>query len=690
MGEEDTERVDGVVTAGARGSALYADALRARRVLQRLPAVIARGCDGLLDFVVLAFGAWTVVYHLCLVIGIGTIGALAAWAVALLASAWFAFRFSDDGPPIPEPSRTRSWSLGRLALLLLGFALLSVLAAAVYAFAGASWAVTWFLLFLAAAAGLVLTYLKTTGRLRFSVQGGKSRKAPGAFVALAWAVGLAVFSLFLVRPDADDTQYVHLSTWIAEHDEFPLRDTLFSDQVFPAIIYPPISSFEALIGSVAGLFGISAASATYLLVTPLATALSVLAIWRLLRNWRASMVGLALSTTMVFLLMAAQEHRTFGNLFVGRIWQGKVVFLAVLVPLLFVLLETYAKRPTLRQLLFLAAAGAAGVGLTSTGTFLVPLVAVGCLAPLALRSVAQAAAGIAATCAYPLGSLVVTAAVGSRRAGEDFASDIVTNEIARLVLGSGLFAFIAVAAVLVGPLLIPSRRAALMAASTVVLVTLLYTPPLPHLVWDLTGIGRVLWRGVWVIPVAVLVGAAATAVPSRVRSPIWRAAPAVLLCAVLVAWGSPVWDSGTVKSKPSWKRPPGSVPAAHRILNRSQAGDIVLAPQQVSQSVVIMSGDVTTVSPRVFYTLALDDEPDAHVDERLLLQSILEPELVRNVVGSDKRPSSDAEVARALDAVGVDIACAADRMPEALETLGAAGFSEPFRAGELTCVRAPA
>ena len=85
-------------------------------------------------------------------------------------------------------------------------------------------------------------------------------------------MGLALFSLFLVRPDADDTQYVHLSTWIAVHGEFPLRDTLFSDEVFPAIIYPPLSSFEALIGSVAGLFGLSAASMTYLLAAPVATA----------------------------------------------------------------------------------------------------------------------------------------------------------------------------------------------------------------------------------------------------------------------------------------------------------------------------------------------------------------------------------------------------------------------------------
>ena len=169
------------------------------------------------------------------------------------------------------------------------------------------------------------------------------------------------------------------------------------------------------------------------------------------------MVALALSTAMVFLLMAAQEHRTLGSLFVGRIWQGKIVFLAVLVPLLFVLLQEYAGRPTGRPLVLLVAGGAAGVGLTSTGTFLVPVLAVGCLAPLALRATRQAAVGFAAVAAYPLGALLVSTAVGGRRAGGDLSSDVVADEIARFVLGSGLFAFIAVAAALFAPVVLASR-----------------------------------------------------------------------------------------------------------------------------------------------------------------------------------------------------------------------------------------
>jgi hypothetical protein len=652
---------------------------------ERLAAGAARLSDRLLDFLVLGVGAWTGCYHACLLLDAGTAAALIAWGISLVPCAWVAFRQRDADPAETPPPLEVEWPRRRLALVLGGYALAAVGAAAVYAFADARWTFVWLVLFLAAATGAGLAFLRTTGLVRLELADDGARAWPGALVALAWAGALAVLSLFLVRPDADDTQYVHLSTWIAEHGEFPLRDTLFSDQVFPAVIYPPLSSFEALIGAVAGAVGASAPDATYFFVPPLATALGVLALWRLLRTWRAPMVGLALSTTTVFLLMAAQEHRTLGNLFVGRIWQGKIVFLVVLVPLLFVLLQAYAERPTWRQGVLLVAAGAAGVGLTTTGTFLVPALGAGCLIPLALRSVRQAALGFAAVSAYPLGALAVTALVGARRAGEDFESDVVTGEIARIVLGSGLFAFVAVAAALVGPVLIAGRRAALMVASTVLLVAVFYAPPVPPLVWEVADIGRVLWRVVWIVPVAALVGIVVTAIPAR-AGPLVRGAPAVLLCAALIVWGRPVWDSGTVESSPSWKRPPESVTAARRILERSEPGDVVLAPQEIAQTVLITSGDVTTVSPRVFYTLALEDEPEAYVEERVLLQSLLEPELVAALTTVPEGADDGREIARALRLVGVDVACIQTRRNGALRAVEAAGYSPSFSVSGLTCL----
>ena len=59
----------------------------------------------------------------------------------------------------------------------------------------------------------------------------------GAVTAAVWAAGLAVMSLLLVDPNADDTHYVHQATWIAERGRFPVRDTLFSDERFQAMFF---------------------------------------------------------------------------------------------------------------------------------------------------------------------------------------------------------------------------------------------------------------------------------------------------------------------------------------------------------------------------------------------------------------------------------------------------------------------
>jgi hypothetical protein len=647
--------------------------------------------DSLLDFLVLAFGAWTVVYHACLVLGVGVVGASIATAVAAVPCAWLAFRRSNEpGAALAAPPDAAPWPRRRLNWILVAFALVVTASAAVYAFASAAWPVTWILLFGSAAAATVLAWKRARGRLRLELDDDAAAPLiwPGALLAFAWGLGLAVLSLYLVRPDSDDTQYVRLTTWVAERGEFPLRDIIFSDEVFEAIFYPPLSSFEALVGTAARFGDVSGGSATYYLVPPLASFLAVLALWRLLRAWEVALPGLALTTALVFLLMATQEHRTLGSLFVGRIWQGKVVFLAVLIPLLIVLLNQYALRPTPRQLVLLAAGGAAGVGLTSTGSFLVPILAAGCLAPFALRAPKQAALGFAAAAVYPLGALLVSTAVGGRRAGGDVASDVITNQIARDVLASGLFAFIALGAALFGPLLIRSLPGALMTAGTVLVVAVLYAPPVPPFVWEITGIGRVLWRVAWVVPIAALVGVAVTAVPARLRHPALRAAPAVLLCAVLLVWGTPVWSGGALEDKPSWKRFNVQVEEARRILAHAEPGTIVLAPAQVSQTLLIMSSDITTVTPRPFYVLALDEVPEAHAEERLSLQAAIEPLLGNEVEAWPDEPPTPTETAEALETVGVGIACASrqGRGPEALE---AGGYVRAFRAGRLECFEPP-
>ena len=332
-------------------------------------------CDRVLDLAVLAFAAWTAIYQACLVLHLR-----AEWAVAaevLVLGPCLAVAFGGAAPPEVAQEETRARA-GRLRGAVLVAAALT--AAGCIAFLHAPWPLSvgaW----LVAAAVALSTASGRPGR----------DAADGVGTALAWTAALAALSLFLVNPNADDSEYVHLSSWVAAHGSFPVGDTLFSDQSLPAIFFPPLNSYEALVGAFAHTTELQARDVVYFAVPPAAAALSVLALWRLLRGWRVRSPALALSLALGFLLMDAAGMRTFGSFWLARMWQGKVIFVAVLVPLLLALLLEHAERPSRRGVVLLVAAGVAAVGLTTTAMFVVPVLAAGCLAPQ-LRSARRPAA----------------------------------------------------------------------------------------------------------------------------------------------------------------------------------------------------------------------------------------------------------------------------------------------------------
>ena len=667
------------------------------RRLEHSSQLVIRSCDALLDFLVLALAAWTAIYHLCLVLHVGTVWAAVAAGVALVPCAWLAFRWERPEPRAPARESAPAGLRSAAGMVLALSALAAVGTAALFAFTEAPWEAVWLLWLAAAGVTVMSTGLRLTGKMPDddaaktdgqALADLRARTWPATVAALTWAVGLAVFSLFILRLDADDTLYVRISSWVADHGEFPLRDILFTDQVLPAIIYPPLSSIEALAGTVAGVTSLPAPDVVYLGLAPLGSALAVLAVWRLLRSWDVRMVAVALSVAMVFLLLDAGDHRTLGNFFISRIWQGKVIFLAAFVPLLFVLLNEYAERPTRRALVLLAAAGAAGIGLTSTAAFVIPVVAAGCLAPLVLRAPRRAAVGFVAAAAYPLGALVVNFASGGRRAAVYTASEIVAGDLVRFVLGSGAVALVGVSALLVGPALIRRASAAQMTAATVLLVGLLFAPPLPLFVFDVTGIGRVLWRWTWVLPTAALVGVLATGFSERIRSPALRLLPAAALCAVFAVWGEPLWGEAARIAEPSWKRPSRSIEAAPLVLDEARPGDTIVAPDWLSPTLTMMSGTTTAVSARGLYTDALSDVPGGHARKRIRLQRFSQRGFATST-GSPGRSEEAAKVKGALRVVGVDMACLNPHLRDARRFLLGAGWAQVFRNENVSCFRRP-
>jgi hypothetical protein len=505
-----------------------------------------------------------------------------------------------------------------------------------------------------------------------------------AIVALVWAVALAVLTLCLLRPNPDDVYYVNLSQWVTDHGTFPLRDTIFSNQVYPMSSWPPMASYDALAGTVARLVDIRAAAVVYIVAPPIVTALSVLALWRLLRAWRVRAVSVALSSALIFLLLDGASKHAPGTLFVSRLWQAKVVFLCVMVPVLLVYAVRYVERPSRERAGWLFVGGVAAVGVTTSAMFLVPLIAIAGAAPLVPRSTRRALIGFAAMAVYPLAAGVVTKAVGGRSA-DDFAQGEIRFDPAwfgHQVFHDGVVAVLGVGAVLLGALIIPNRFARVTTGLLAVLVGITFIPGFTHLSFDVVGLGPTLWRMSWLVTVAGLVGVAATRVTERWSTPTLRSAGPVGLTVLLVVFSDPIWSGATSTTWDApfhYQREPETVLMANRVIRGSQRGDVVMAPSELSLTITVLTTRIHSVDPRGYFMNYLRDDKAFQYSKRVALSNFV------NDIGSF-RP---AAIKRDLMALSVDVVCLNAPDTSRIRRVARWGYRPTYRSGAYRCLTRP-
>ncbi len=659
---------------------------------------LTRGAERLLDLTVVVLATWTVVYHLCLLLRLGAAWALGLEVAALTGGALLARRArstSERPPPTPGSSSDRASAPVRagatsLDRVLLAVTIAAAVAAALVVALDGVWPVAATLWMTAAVAGTILAVRRDRRSSGLTPRPTTERDpepsaGTGIVVALVWALGLAVLAALTRWPNPDDLYYVNLAQAVAETGTFPVRDTIFSDLVFPMSSWPPMASYDALAGTLGWLTGARAASIVYLVVPPVATFLSVLALWRLLRAWRVGAVGLALSLALVFLLFdGGPGYAAPGNLFLIRMWQGKVILLGLMVPTLLVYALRYVERPTRARSGWLFAGGVAAVGLSTTAMFLVPLLALAGAAPLLRRNPRRALVGFAAMIAYPLGAGAVTKAVGGRSA--DFFDErslfrFEPSWFGPEILRSGPVAAVAVVAVLVGAVVVPHRAARVTTGILVVLTGVTFVPGVTHISFDLLGLGPTLWRVSWVASIAALVGVLGAHVAARAPGRILTLAVPVVLVAVLVGFGVPTWSEQngvSVDAPPQWKRGPESVVTAQRAIDAASPGDTILAPQQLAITITVMTTEVHTVAPRDYFMAYLRDDPRFHYDERLTLVDF---------ANQPGRPADRAAIARALTVVEVEQVCLPVWAALRIDLVEGQGYEEVTRSPTDRCFR---
>lgn len=664
-------------------------------------STLAAGLDGLLDGALVAFALWTLAYVVALVLQLSLWPVVWLWlpvaaAVVVVAVVWNVRTaggagtdagrgFSEVEPGDPGASgdneRERRAGdpvrLGALLLLSVPIGLLVYLLGKQQSHFPVIWAV-WALLVAVVAAALL------TGRV--GVPGGfPGRSFAGEPAELGrpfehWIVVLlgivaAGFSSLLLNTDADDVYYVNRSVWVAEHGVPALRDTIFGAERYPSAYGGglPLPSVESLFGALAHAFGMSAGSMTYLVSVPLLSFGFVWATWRLVRVWAPRRHLLVLVGALAFVVLCAGTS-AIGNYSFGRIWQGKVAAVCLLVPLIWCFATRLARRGSAYDQLMMVVLGTCFVGLTSTAAILVPLVG-GALvvAALLLRSRPLALGGVLLSLAPILSGLaVVLFSTGVGGAAPESPSPWLAFS---LVFGwdPAPAALVVVALVLAAVVVRPGPPAVLALAATALVVACL-TPGFMALVNAATGSGPVVWRLLLAAPLAPMVGlllAADWGFGRRWLDTGLTVAVSVVLVVVIAASGARLWSpsiGATMTSRPTWKVDQKAF-ADVRAITRLRVGEgPVLLPAADMTTLAVTTTKMFALVPRGIYAEALQ-EPAADHAARF--------RLYRLVTGSKPFPPA-AQVRRDLDRLDVSLVCVKRQARTVVHLVRQAGY-QPYR-----------
>ena len=519
--------------------------------------------------------------------------------------------------------------------------------------------------------------------------------------ALALTAATSLLASMVVRGDLDDASYVVRTVWVAEHGTPALRDMIFSNGIWPATRGQDwyIASIETLLGGLARVTGAVPGDVVYQYAVVFATGAAVWASWLLLRAWGARRPLFSLFVSLLFLIMGGFAPKSFGNFHLARIWQGKVMLVAILIPYLYAVLAALSSvrwragpRARAAGVATLLGVGGAAIALSSTGVFVVPLVAgVGLVPLLAQRGRrVDAVLFLAAAAVGPLIGGVVTLRSPSGGANIPGTS---SHWLWADVLGiglpareGGLVALVVVvcAALVVLGLALPrwfattERTAQYIVLSSVVVGLLVSLPPLYPILTSLMGGDAIAWRLAWIVPVPILVGLVASLPALRGGMPVVAATMLVVAC--LVAGGIPLWsatNSAHIASPGAWKvRSPDDLAAAEWIVTQNSTGPY-LAPNWVTSATGAITSRIHAVGTREDYMTSLEGVSEAHLKDRLLLQRIVDKGI--------RKPTATPEALQALKELKVNVMCVPWNDAVTADLAARGGYVKGFSRGPWTC-----
>jgi hypothetical protein len=321
-------------------------------------------------------------------------------------------------------------------------------------------------------------------------------------------IGVAVTITFS-RANADDGYYLNAIVSTLDHSELPLLhfDGLHDDLSRPNhLITQKRQTFEVLIATVAAVTGLTT-WAVYYVWSPIFFAIFIgVANWLILKRIAGDHAWQALLATLLTLLVWDGGGRTFGVWSFTMLYPGKVVMLALLIPLIVHYTFELIARQNLRTWILLALAQTAALSFSSSGIYAGALASgLVLLASLSIDKTDFKRILLIGLALLPnLAMLIInwleiqsTGGLGSE--GIAYGPTALFGQNIRGATAFLLLLLLPLLAYLTG-----SKWAAWLTRYLALSILILFNP----LVVDLLGVLAKLltWRSVWAIPVPALIG----------------------------------------------------------------------------------------------------------------------------------------------------------------------------------------
>ncbi|MCP3982764.1 MAG: hypothetical protein GY723_00150 [bacterium] len=187
---------------------------------------------------------------------------------------------------------------------------------------------------------------------------------------------LSLLVLIISRPDADDVQYFHRALLQLRDlgQPFISKEMIHNVPNLPLSSVITVTSYELFVAMAANLLGIDPLFAFHNLGAIAASILFVITYVLLFREFGLGRVASLAATVLVgaFMLTDGNVHRSFGNVTIVRIWQGKAIMWSLMIPLCMLMSYRYMALPRLGRFLPVLMISVVAAGLSSSGLFMVP------------------------------------------------------------------------------------------------------------------------------------------------------------------------------------------------------------------------------------------------------------------------------------------------------------------------------